>query len=183
MLLIAGSMLHAMLSGRFDTKSGEDGSYFIDWDGTRIRFILNYLRTGELIVPNDHSPRTAGRSQILSRWRNDNRAGTSSISVQGFSDSLVHSGADSDELVEEHTRLFQPRWTCIELLEMVRVLPTFTPVVIKKDQQLQWSRVEITYLEDIVNKVGIVVSSKHWLSSFLSVDLKSLSENHEEKLE
>ena len=53
---------------------------------------------------------------------------------------------------------------------MVRVLPTFTPVVIKKDQQLQWSRVEITYLEDIVNKVGIV-SSKHWLSSFLSVDL------------
>ena len=46
-------MLHAMLSGRFDTKSGEDGSYFIDRDGTRIRFILNYLRTGELIVPND----------------------------------------------------------------------------------------------------------------------------------
>ena len=46
-------MLHAMLSGRFDTKSGEDGSYFIDRDGTHIRFILNYLRTGELIVPND----------------------------------------------------------------------------------------------------------------------------------
>ena len=50
---MAGSMLHAMLSGRFDTKSGEDGSYFIDRDGTHIWFILNYLRTGELIVPND----------------------------------------------------------------------------------------------------------------------------------
>ena len=41
-------MLHAMLPGRFDTKFGEDGSYFIDRDGTHIRVILNYL-----IVPND----------------------------------------------------------------------------------------------------------------------------------
>ena len=46
-------MLHAMFSGRFDTKPGKDGSYFIDGDGTRFRYILNYLRTGELIVPND----------------------------------------------------------------------------------------------------------------------------------
>ena len=53
LLLIAGSTLHAMISGRFDTKPGEDGSYFIDRDGTHFRYILNYLRTGELIVPND----------------------------------------------------------------------------------------------------------------------------------
>ena len=53
LLLIAGSMLHAMFSGRFDTKPDEDGSYFIDRDGTHFRYILNYLRTGELIVPND----------------------------------------------------------------------------------------------------------------------------------
>ncbi|XP_022808130.1 BTB/POZ domain-containing protein KCTD18-like [Stylophora pistillata] len=51
--LDAGSMLHAMFSSRFDTKPGEDGSYFIDRDGTHYRYILNYLRTGELIVPND----------------------------------------------------------------------------------------------------------------------------------
>ncbi|XP_022808131.1 uncharacterized protein LOC111345119 [Stylophora pistillata] len=48
-----GSMVHAMFSGRFDTKPGEDGSYFIDRDGTHFRYILNYLRTGQLIVPND----------------------------------------------------------------------------------------------------------------------------------
>ena len=48
-----GSMLHAMFSGRFDTKPAEDGSYFIDRDGTHFRYILNYLRTGELVFPED----------------------------------------------------------------------------------------------------------------------------------
>ena len=67
---------------------------------------------------------------------------------------------------------------CTELPEMVGFLPTFTPVVITKDQQLQWSRVEITYLEDILNKVGRV-SPKHSPSSFLWVVLKFLSENYD----
>ena len=52
-MFIPGSMLHAMFSGRFDTKPSEDGSYFIDRDGTHFRYILNYLRTGQLIVPQD----------------------------------------------------------------------------------------------------------------------------------
>ena len=46
-------MLHAMFSGRFDTKPSEDGSYFIDRDGTHFWYILNYFRTGQLIVPKD----------------------------------------------------------------------------------------------------------------------------------
>ncbi|XP_078382144.1 uncharacterized protein LOC144664800 isoform X1 [Oculina patagonica] len=49
-------MLHAMFSGRFDTKPSEDGchgSYFIDRNGAHFRYILNYLRTGQLIVPED----------------------------------------------------------------------------------------------------------------------------------
>ena len=37
-----GSMLHAMFSSRFDSKPAEDGSYFIDRDGTHFRYILNY---------------------------------------------------------------------------------------------------------------------------------------------
>ena len=48
-----GSMLHAMFSGRFDSKPAEDGSYFIDRDGTHFRYILNYLRTGYLLAPDD----------------------------------------------------------------------------------------------------------------------------------
>ena len=45
-----GSMLHAMFSGRFDTKPAEDGSYFIDRDGTHFRYILNYLRTSIVLL-------------------------------------------------------------------------------------------------------------------------------------
>ena len=45
------SMLAAMFSGKFATKPSEDGSFFIDRDGTHFRFILNYLRDGELILP------------------------------------------------------------------------------------------------------------------------------------
>jgi len=47
-----GSMLHAMFSGRFESKPAEDGSYFIDRDGTHFRYILNYLRTGYLLLPD-----------------------------------------------------------------------------------------------------------------------------------
>ena len=45
------SILAAMFSGKFDTKPSKDGSFFIDRDGTHFRFILNYLRDGELILP------------------------------------------------------------------------------------------------------------------------------------
>ena len=45
------SMLAGMFSGKFDTKPSEDGSFFIDRDGTHFRFILNYLRTGKLTLP------------------------------------------------------------------------------------------------------------------------------------
>ena len=49
----SGSILNAMFSRRFDTKPDKGGTYFIDRDGTHFRYILNYLRTRELIVPDD----------------------------------------------------------------------------------------------------------------------------------
>ena len=62
-VFIPGSMLQAMFSGRFDTKPGEDGSYFIDRDGTHFRYILNYLRNGQLIVPKEEMLRI--REELL----------------------------------------------------------------------------------------------------------------------
>ena len=62
-MLMLGSMLHAMFSGRFDTRPSEDGSYFIDRDGTHFRYILNYLRNGQLIVPKEEMVRI--REELL----------------------------------------------------------------------------------------------------------------------
>lgn len=40
------SMIAVMFSGRHNLYKSEDGSYFIDRDGTYFRYILNYLRGG-----------------------------------------------------------------------------------------------------------------------------------------
>ena len=40
------SMLAAIFNGRHTVMTQEDGSYFIDRDGTHFRYILNYLRDG-----------------------------------------------------------------------------------------------------------------------------------------
>ena len=44
-------MLAAMFFGKFEMKPTEDGSFFIDRDGTHFRSILNFLRTGKLTLP------------------------------------------------------------------------------------------------------------------------------------
>ena len=44
------SMLAAMFSGKFEMKPSEDDTFF-DRDGTHFRFILNYFRSGELVLP------------------------------------------------------------------------------------------------------------------------------------
>jgi uncharacterized protein YjbI with pentapeptide repeats len=47
------SMLSAMFSGRHPIEKEERGYYFIDRDGKLFRYILNYLRKGELVIPPD----------------------------------------------------------------------------------------------------------------------------------
>eukprot|EP01083_Nonionella_stella_P161032 526981_1 len=45
------SVLSKMFEGKFSLKPSKDGSYFIDRDGTYFGLILNYLRTGKIIIP------------------------------------------------------------------------------------------------------------------------------------
>eukprot|EP01087_Luapelamoeba_hula_P016190 TRINITY_DN4968_c0_g1_i1.p1 TRINITY_DN4968_c0_g1~~TRINITY_DN4968_c0_g1_i1.p1 ORF type:complete len:375 (-),score=80.14 TRINITY_DN4968_c0_g1_i1:106-1230(-) len=46
-------MFAAMFSGRYNMEKNEEGCYFIDRDGTHFRHILNFLRNGTLLVPDD----------------------------------------------------------------------------------------------------------------------------------
>jgi len=46
-------MLAAMFSGRHRCDKQPDGTYFIDRDGTYFSYILNYLRDGEVDLPDD----------------------------------------------------------------------------------------------------------------------------------
>ena len=81
-----GSMLYAMFSGRFDTKPGEDGTYFIDRDGTHFRYILNYLRTGKLVLPDD----AVVRKELLSEAEFYQIEGIlSELKAQPFQDSVI----------------------------------------------------------------------------------------------
>eukprot|EP01125_Pyxidicula_operculata_P020603 TRINITY_DN7648_c0_g1_i1.p1 TRINITY_DN7648_c0_g1~~TRINITY_DN7648_c0_g1_i1.p1 ORF type:complete len:541 (-),score=75.33 TRINITY_DN7648_c0_g1_i1:69-1691(-) len=47
------TMLASMFSGRYKLSKEDDGCVFIDRDGTHFRYILNYLRNGCLVVPDD----------------------------------------------------------------------------------------------------------------------------------
>ena len=90
-------MLHAMFSGRFDTKPGEDGSYFIDRDGTHFRHILNYLRTGKLVLPDDK----VVRKELLSEAEFYQIDGIlDELKANPFKDSAILSSEQRETLVD-----------------------------------------------------------------------------------
>ena len=94
-------MLHAMFSGRFDTKPSEDGSYFIDRDGTHFRCTLNYLRTGQLIVPKDELARI--REELLAEAEFYQVEGIIEVlkpkAVSMFKDSVILSSEQRETLM------------------------------------------------------------------------------------
>ncbi|KAK3752179.1 hypothetical protein RRG08_059740 [Elysia crispata] len=51
LLTVPGSVLHQIASGAQYCPRDDRGNYVIDRDGHAFRHVLNYLRTGKLIVP------------------------------------------------------------------------------------------------------------------------------------
>jgi hypothetical protein len=49
------SMLAVMFSGRHELTQNGEGAYFIDRDGTHFRYVLNYLRDGEIQLPFEYN--------------------------------------------------------------------------------------------------------------------------------
>ena len=97
-MFISGSILHAMFSGRFDTKKAEDGSYFIDRDGTHFRYVLNYLRTGQLIVPQDELVRI--REELLAEAEYYQVEGIiKALKESAFEDSVILSSDQRETMV------------------------------------------------------------------------------------
>ena len=86
-----------MFSGRFGTKPGEDGTYFIDRDGTNFRYILNYLRTGKLVLPED----TVVRKELLSEAEFYQIEGiVRELKAQPFQDSVILSSEQRHILID-----------------------------------------------------------------------------------
>eukprot|EP01084_Bolivina_argentea_P234609 394976_1 len=48
------SVLFKMFEGKFSLKPNKDGSYFIDRNGKYFDLILDYMRTGKLIIPDQN---------------------------------------------------------------------------------------------------------------------------------
>ena len=94
-----GSMLHAMFSGRFATKPAEDGSYFIDRDGSHFRYILNYLRTGRLLLPEDKLV----RKELLEE--------AEFYQIHGMSNGIIPPSFEGSKILSnEHKELLSGTW-------------------------------------------------------------------------
>ena len=90
-------MLQAMFSEEFDSKPSEDGSYFIDRDGTHFRYILNYLRNGQLIVPKEEMIRI--RDELLAEAEFYQVEGIIEVLKASFKDSVILSSDQRETLV------------------------------------------------------------------------------------
>ena len=125
-----------MFSGRFDTKPSEDGSYFIDRDGTHFRYILNYLRNGQLIVPKEEMVRI--REELQAEAEFYQVEGIIEVlkarTVSMFKDSVILLSDQRETLVKVGPSQTTATSCYIALRVMAGLRPTFTLVVTTRDR-------------------------------------------------
>ena len=92
------SMLGTMFSGKHDTRAGEDSAVFIDRDGTHFRFILNFLRTGKLTLPEG--------ATALAEFKEE----ADFYQIQGILDELDDTKLKSEILTDEEQQNLLLSW-------------------------------------------------------------------------
>ena len=127
MLTHPGSTLHVMFSGRFDTKPDEDGTYFIDRDGTHFRYVLNYLRTGELVVPDDKII----RHELLIEAK--------FYQVEGMIKALTQKPVRKTAFEESEILSADQGKSLVELLKNIPILPSFGVVKLYRASRDGWA--------------------------------------------
>ena len=166
-------MLHAMFSGRFDTKPAEDGSYFIDRDGTNFRYILNYLWTGYLLIPDDKLI----RKEILEEAEFYQIRGiVNQLHPPPFLGSKILSDEQKQFILNSCLKgqldLRHSSFVCWFIVPQGTGGNTSTsmPIAIIRDQLLPWSRVGIIFLEGIQSSHRMV-STQLLLKKYFSPSL------------
>ena len=140
-------MLHAMFSGRLDTKPAEDGTYFIDRDGTHFRYILNYLRTGRLLVPEDQLV----QKELLEE--------AEFYQIRGIIDELCpRPFLESNILSDEHKDILVNRWLTDQLKS-----PHSTFVLLYRASRDGWSSTTFHARCDERGPTVVVVKSVDYL--------------------
>ena len=175
------SMLAAMFSGRYEIERCKDGAFFINRDGTHFRFILNYLRNGELILPDGAT--FLKELEVEAKF----------FLIQGILDELVSKGPQSfEESViwtnEEHRSVLSGwlpqqdgKWQFLcELLKKAFKLKLFIPNVTTKGPLSPSSRAGTIFSMDSLKyggAVSILISSDRVKKRYFWSNLTGLNIN------
>ena len=175
------SMLAAMFSGRYEIERYKDGAFFINRDGTHFRFILNYLRNGELILPDGAT------------FLKELKVEAKFYLIQGILDELVSKGPQNfEESViwtnEEHRSVLSGwlpqqdgKWQFLcELLKKAFKLKLFIPnVTTKGPLSLSWRAGTIFSMDSLKygGAVSILISSDRVKKRYFWSNLAGLNIN------
>lgn len=134
------SMLATMFSGRHQIATDEDGYTFIDRDGRNFHHILNFLRTGEIMLPETEAARRellaeadfyqfTALLEILGRGRFERELGALNVAMRERETELRRLFAQEPK----HPRLLAPH---LDLVDVFANLDSFRPAHDESWQQL-----------------------------------------------